>query len=361
MKKSLFDQQIQTVFHRALKLAWRRPGCLPVLGRLALSQQAAWSRRRRWDQKGLQVPPVLIASLLKECNLACAGCYQRGHGKKTGPSLQASQYLEIFRQARELGVGIILLAGGEPLLFPGLFSMTRELSQTAFLLFTNGMLLDREKALELRRQKHVFPVLSLEGDAKITDQRRGAGVFAQVREAMRRLEKNRIFWGVSVTVTRENFNAVVRREYIRELAGQGCRLVFFIEYVPIEPGTEDWVPTPEQRRQLYNQVDEANAGLGVIAVALPGNETEFGGCLAAGRGFLHLASDGSLEPCPFAPFADINLTRVSFQEGLKSVLLRKLRENHSQLSETEGGCALWANRNWVGTLLGKNPDANPPA
>ncbi|HSQ93451.1 MAG TPA: radical SAM protein, partial [Methanoregula sp.] len=59
------------------------------------------------------------------------------------------------------------------------------------------------------------------------------------------------------------------------------------------------------------------------------------------------------EPCPAAPYSDRNLAEVPLAEALRSRLLRRLRETPEVLAETEGGCALRANRAWVEGLVGK--------
>jgi MoaA/NifB/PqqE/SkfB family radical SAM enzyme len=68
-----------------------------------------------------------------------------------------------------------------------------------------------------------------------------------------------------------------------------------------------------------------------------GDEEQYGGCLAAGRGFIHVNPRGQLEACPFAPFSDTDLSEISLREALGSELLLKIRQNASQLSETKGG------------------------
>jgi MoaA/NifB/PqqE/SkfB family radical SAM enzyme len=76
----------------------------------------------------------------------------------------------------------------------------------------------------------------------------------------------------------------------------------------------------------------------------------FGGCLSAGRGFAHISPEGSLEPCPFAPYSDVSLRDKTLKEALQSDFLRQIRENHNELTET-GGCALWTKKEWVKSLL----------
>lgn len=86
-----------------------------------------------------------------------------------------------------------------------------------------------------------------------------------------------------------------------------------------------------------------------LFIALPFDEDEIGGCLSAGRGFVHISSEGNVEPCPFVPYSDVNINNTSLREALQSSMLRTIRENHSELSEING-CALWEKRAWVQSL-----------
>jgi MoaA/NifB/PqqE/SkfB family radical SAM enzyme len=87
-----------------------------------------------------------------------------------------------------------------------------------------------------------------------------------------------------------------------------------------------------------------------IFVAASASESVFGGCLAAGQGFIHVSPEGALEPCPFAPFSDANGRDTSLREALASDLMRKIRQSDEHLSESEGGCALWNKQDWVESL-----------
>ncbi len=350
--EEIFSRQIRRIFGKAVRLTWRRPAWAWHFARTWWRQAAAARRRRRWQRQGVLVPAVLIASIGEQCNLACAGCYAREFHRPSRPALGAEAYRRIWRQAADLGIAVVILAGGEPLLRPDLLDLTARFPGTTFVLFTNGLALQGEKLTRLRNQRHVIPVLSLEGGAPETDARRGEGVYGRLRQVMARLQALGLFWGVSLTATRGNFSAITRRDFLDDLTAAGCRLFFYVEYVPIRADTEDWVLTSAQRRALYACVDRGNAERAAQFVALPGDETAFGGCLSAGRGFLHLAADGGLEPCPFAPFSDVNLGDTPLAAALRSDFLGRLREQHARLSEKRGGCALWTERNWAAGLLG---------
>ncbi|MDH7555458.1 MAG: hypothetical protein ACQXXL_03655 [Candidatus Methanosuratincola sp.] len=71
---------------------------------------------------------------------------------------------------------------------------------------------------------------------------------------------------------------------------------------------------------------------------------------SAGKGFVHVSSEGDVEPCPFVPYSDVNLHNATLKEALQSKFLKAIRESHSDLHETGGGCALWAKKVWVQSL-----------
>jgi MoaA/NifB/PqqE/SkfB family radical SAM enzyme len=117
------------------------------------------------------------------------------------------------------------------------------------------------------------------------------------------------------------------------------------------PGTENLVLTHEQKKTLQAVISVFSQKYAALFIGFPGDEETYGGCLAAGRGFVHVSPSGDLEPCPAAPISDANLAAVPLKEALQSRLLGRIRDEHTLLSETSGGCALRANRAWVQGLL----------
>jgi MoaA/NifB/PqqE/SkfB family radical SAM enzyme len=168
------------------------------------------------------------------------------------------------------------------------------------------------------------------------------------------LKKAGVFFGTSITVTNENLESVTSDEYVAEIKGKGGRLFFFVEYVPIKEGTEVLVPDQIQREALIERTKVLRSEKKGLFIAFPGDEDLFGGCLSAGRGFAHINPFGHLEPCPFAPYHDVDLKDMSLKEALNSRFLREIRSNREMLSEVNGGCALWIHRDWVRSLSGSH-------
>jgi MoaA/NifB/PqqE/SkfB family radical SAM enzyme len=334
----------------ALLISLLRPKRALFMLSTLVHQWKAARRRARQAKQGLKVPPYMIISITGKCNLQCHGCYAQVHNAQRAAELTIAEWEKLLREADGLGVSVALVAGGEPLTKPEFFEVFKAHPSVLFPVFTNGLLIDDAYVERFRQQQNVIPIVSVEGLEEMTDRRRGAGVFTGVTAALSKLDAAGVFYGISVTVTRKNFEAVTSEAFIRSFMKNGCSLFFFIEYIPVNNDT-DLVLTDVQREAIHALTDRCRAAYKGLFVTFPGDEREYDGCLAAGRGFFHVAVDGSLEPCPFAPYADRNVRNTSLKEALASPLLSAIRENHKMLEESGGGCTLWNNREWVSSLL----------
>ncbi|MCR4426649.1 MAG: radical SAM protein [Firmicutes bacterium] len=347
----MFSRSVVDLFKDALRISLKHPTQVGFFLRTIKWQKQAVKRRAEWEQKGLHMPPFMIVSVTNKCNLQCKGCYNRAQHRQAGEEMSEEKLRSVLSEAWELGISIALLAGGEPLVRPDLMRVTRDFPQIVFPVFTNGLLIDDEMIEVLSRQRHVVPVISLEGHETDTDDRRGVGVHNRLTQLAAKLKAERIFFGMSLTLRSSNVDTVLDEAFIQGLIDAGCKLFFFVEYVPVEEGTDHWCLTEDQRVQTARAMKAFRASLPGLFIAFPGDEEEAGGCLAAGRGFIHISPQGSVEPCPFAPYSDTSLQAMSLKEALGSPLLQAIRENHEHLRETRGGCALWENREWVKSLL----------
>lgn len=316
-----------------------------------MNQRRSVYIREKWMKQGVQSPPFMIVSITANCNLACKGCYSHAQHRNLEQEMSADKLRGVISEARELGTSVILIAGGEPLMRPEILDITKNYPDIIFPMFTNGLLLSETIITRLDKQKNLIPVISLEGGMIETDARRGDGVFDNVLRVMGRLGRKSIFYGTSITVTRENFDTVTNHGFISGLIAKRCGVFIYVEYVPSKPGTEDLTLTEPQKSRLRELLNEWGETYPAQFIGFPGDEELFGGCLASGRGFVHISPEGRLEPCPFAPYSDTNVKDMPLREALASDFLRKIRENHHLLKETRGGCALWENRAWVTSLL----------
>jgi hypothetical protein len=111
-----FGLSLGGFFRAAAAIMWRDPGSALVLARMALRQRKAAARRRSWRERGVQVPPVLVVSVTRRCNLRCAGCFVHAQGLpcSAGGEGSGETRADEFRARREaagLGVSVVALAG----------------------------------------------------------------------------------------------------------------------------------------------------------------------------------------------------------------------------------------------------------
>ena len=200
--------------------------------------------------------------------------------------------------------------------------------------------------------RNLVPIFSIEGDMEVTDSRRGEGVYNQLLNSMDMMKRNNIIFGASLTFTKGNLNYLLSREYINQLRDFGCKVIFFIEYVPVNEDTIDLAPGDEERDLLLENLEDLRKEYDdMLFLSFPGDEKTSGGCLAAGRGFFHINSHGGAEPCPASPYSDMNVRKSSLLEALNSNLFKSLRDGGILLDDHEGGCVLFEHKEEVERIL----------
>jgi MoaA/NifB/PqqE/SkfB family radical SAM enzyme len=154
--------------------------------------------------------------------------------------MNSEKVRNIFEDAKTLGISFIVIAGGEPLVRRDILDITKDFPEIIFLIFTNGLLVDDSIVKKLNRQKNTIPVFSLEGNEQETDNRRGTGVYRAVRNNMEKMKQKDIFFGVSLTLTGNNFNSITDEHFIQELIEQRCKLFFFPNTARPRKGPKSW-------------------------------------------------------------------------------------------------------------------------
>lgn len=345
----ILNDSLRVFFKDALKSALSNPSQTVFFLKTLNWQKRAAKIRENWKKQGITVPPILVFSVTSECNLHCKGCYHQTLHQDSETDISDERLNKAIAEAKELGISFIVLGGGEPLMRPNILEIPNDYPDIMFLVFTNGLLIDDNILKKMKQRRNIVPLISLEGYQTDTDERRGKGVYELLQKTIITLKKSGIFWGTSLTVTKNNFDEVTDEDFIKRLVNAGCRLFMLVEYTPVKAGTENWVITETQRTELIKRRNSFRSKHSALFIALPWDEEEIGGCLSAGRGFVHISSEGNVEPCIFVPYSDTNIKNVSLKEALQSKLLRTIRENHSQLDKTHI-CALWKQEEWMKNL-----------
>ncbi|MCM1385804.1 MAG: radical SAM protein [Bacillus sp. (in: Bacteria)] len=347
---------VERIVADSLKATLKDPRESAFMVKFAAASKKASKIRAQEEKNGIHIPPFLIASITSSCNLHCAGCYSRcNHATQDAApveQLTSEEWLSIFKEADEIGVSYILLAGGEPLLRRDIIEAAGKMQNIIFPIFTNGTYMDEKYFKLLEECRNLIPVMSIEGGREETDMRRGEGIYDKLISNMDSLHEKGLLFGVSVTVTTENVEEVISDEFLDSLADRGCKLVVYVEFVPVTKESSELAPGEEERELLRSGIERLREEYPeMVFVSFPGDEKSSGGCIAAGRGFFHINSHGGAEPCPFSPYSDINVRDTSLKDAVNSRLFQALRNGDLLADDHAGGCVLYEKREQVEELL----------
>lgn len=280
-------------------------------------------RKQLVEATGHNAPTTILMSPTMRCNLMCEGCYAAEYSPDE--DLERSLLQKVVDEGNDMGVYLFTMLGGEPFIYDDLLDFARANPDSYFQVFTNGTLLDDDVVDELADLGNIAPMLSLEGSPEMTDSRRGAGVHAQVLETMDRLGDAGVLFGYSVTVTRSNWRMLVSDEFVDPLIAKGAKLGWHFLYMPLgrHPSTEPMV-TPEERNEFREEILRVRNTKEVFPVDFWGDAPFVGGCIA-GKHYMHINSEGQVEPCIFTHFATDNIRDVSLFEAFNSPYFREIR------------------------------------
>lgn len=151
--------------------------------------------------------PVVIWNLIRRCNLACKHCYSISADVDFEGELKREELLTVMDDLKAFGVPVLILSGGEPLLHPHIFELSRRARQMGFYvgLSTNGTLIDEAMADRIAEIGYPYVGISLDGIGATHDQfRRQAGAFDKSLQALRLCRARGIKVGVRYTMTQDN-------------------------------------------------------------------------------------------------------------------------------------------------------------
>ncbi|MGB9835268.1 MAG: radical SAM/SPASM domain-containing protein [Candidatus Saccharicenans sp.] len=272
------------------------------------------------QQFGCIPPAFLLISPTKKCNLYCIGCYadsDRTEIKLAWPVLD-----RLVAESKELwGARFVVISGGEPLLYEDrghhLLDLMEKHGDCFFLMYTNGTLIDEQTARRIARAGNIMPAVSVEGLRETTEKRRGRGVFDRLLTAFENLRREKAFYGISLTITKENAEEVFSDEVMDFYFNQqGAHFAWAFQYMPIGRAfTLNLLPTPEQRLRMYRRVWQLVYTKHLFLVDFWNSGTATHGCISAGRsgGYLAVNWDGTVTPCVFVPYSPVNIYEIYAQ------------------------------------------------
>ncbi len=275
------------------------------------------------SEPGRWAPTTILMSPTMRCNLTCAGCYAAEY--PMDQDLEPRLLQKVVDEGTEMGVYLYTLLGGEPFIYDGLLDVAAANQDCYFQVFTNGTLIDEDTVDALAELGNVAPMLSLEGNEESTDARRGRGVHRQILDTMDLLGERGILFGYSATVTRRNWRMLVSDEWVDPLVARGAVLSWNFLYMPIgrNPDTSMML-TPEERNEFREGILRVRNTKALFPVDFWGDAPFVKGCIA-GKHYMHINSEGWVEPCIFTHFATDNIRDTSLAEAFNSPYFQEIR------------------------------------
>jgi 12,18-didecarboxysiroheme deacetylase len=151
--------------------------------------------------------PVVVWNVTRACNLHCVHCYARAVEQKHEKELNHDQGLAVIDDLADFGAPVILFSGGEPLMRPDLTQLARHAVSKGMraVISTNGTLITREKASELKEIGLSYVGVSIDGMEPVNDRFRGKkGAFRDAMAGIKNCQEAGLKVGLRFTINRLN-------------------------------------------------------------------------------------------------------------------------------------------------------------
>lgn len=151
--------------------------------------------------------PVVIWNLIRRCNLACKHCYATSADIDFPGELDTQKIFSVMDDLKRFGVPVLILSGGEPLLHPHIFEISRRAKDMGFYvgLSSNGTLITQDNIDDIISVGYDYVGVSLDGMSEIHDRfRRKKGAFDDSMRGIRLCRDAGLKVGLRFTLTQDN-------------------------------------------------------------------------------------------------------------------------------------------------------------
>jgi len=278
-------------------------------------------------KRGEFFPPFLYISIINSCNLRCQGCWVDVAAKQEKIEIQPLN--DMINEAKEMGNSFFGILGGEPFMHPEILEIFAAHPDAYFQVFTNGHFITPEVGKELRRLGNVTPLVSVEGNEIVSDERRGnLNVLSKTMEGLQNCLDNKVMTGVCTSLCQTNFDLLTEK-WVDRLIEMGVMYTWFHIYRSVGPeSAPELCLSPEQQQEARQFVVDMRAKKPIVIIDAYYDGEGQALCPAA-TGFTHHISPwGDIEPCPVIQMAKESIyDKRSLKETFnESAFLRDFRE-----------------------------------
>ncbi len=246
-------------------------------------------------------PQVLLIAVTGKCNLACKECFIRDEKRRA--SIPTDDLKAILSEAEQNGTKLIGLTGGEPFTHPAIVSLIQEHPKLYFFVFTNALLIRDDTAHALSRLQNVILLVGIDGPSGSTAQRRGAGVYENLRKQFSLLTSNKIPFGITVMTTSKNIQDVTDIRWLKSIRALGSSFALFVQYTPSGRNIRNELLLDAQDMALLKECEISRT---MKARMLPLSMHAIGSVcpFRSGKG-LYISENGEFGTCPAIPFSNV--------------------------------------------------------
>ena len=151
--------------------------------------------------------PVVVWNLIRRCNLTCKHCYSISADTDFAGELSTEEVYTVMDDLRAFGVPVLILSGGEPLLRPDIYDISRRAKEKGFYvgLSSNGTLIDESNIQQIADVGYNYVGISIDGIRETHDQfRRLDGAFDASMHAIKLCNDIGVKVGLRFTMTQDN-------------------------------------------------------------------------------------------------------------------------------------------------------------
>ncbi|SHN70814.1 12,18-didecarboxysiroheme deacetylase [Desulfovibrio litoralis] len=153
--------------------------------------------------------PVVVWNMTRRCNLKCVHCYAQALDENAANSeeLNTTQAKEMINDLASYGAPVMLFSGGEPLVRKDLVELAQHATDKGMraVISTNGTLITKEKAKELKAVGLSYVGISLDGTEDVHDHFRGVkGAFKKALQGIENCQAEGLKVGLRFTVNKRN-------------------------------------------------------------------------------------------------------------------------------------------------------------
>jgi 12,18-didecarboxysiroheme deacetylase len=156
--------------------------------------------------------PVVVWNMTQRCNLKCVHCYAHAVEPSAHKDpISTDQAKAMIDDLAKFGAPVILFSGGEPLVREDLVDLAKYATSTGMraVISTNGTLITKAKARELKEVGLSYVGISLDGAEAVHDKFRGVtGSYKQALKGVENCQAEGLKVGLRFTINKRNVSEI---------------------------------------------------------------------------------------------------------------------------------------------------------